>query len=42
MGLVEGPMGPCIICYLSGFYNRKELSLRFAYSPFRLPVLHNF
>jgi len=33
MGLAEGPMGPSIVCYLSGFYNRKELSLRFACSP---------
>jgi MFS family permease len=37
MGLAEGPMGPCIVCYLSGFYTRKELSLRFA-SPSRLRV----
>jgi len=32
LGLVEGPMAPCIVCYLSGFYIRKELSLRFASS----------
>ena len=38
MGLVEGPMGPCIVCYLSGFYTRKELSLRFASAPSRLRV----
>ena len=29
LGLVEGPMPPCIVCYLSGFYTRKDLSLRF-------------
>ena len=29
LGLVEGPMPPCIVCYLSGFYTRKELALRF-------------
>ena len=32
LGLFEGPMAPCIVCYLSGFYIRKELSLRFASS----------
>ena len=32
LGLAEGPMAPCIVCYLSGFYTRKELSLRFAFS----------
>ncbi|KIM38324.1 hypothetical protein M413DRAFT_30170 [Hebeloma cylindrosporum] len=30
LGLFEGPMAPCIVCYLSGFYTRKELSLRIA------------
>ena len=28
LGLVEGPMFPGIVLYLSGFYTRKELSLR--------------
>jgi hypothetical protein len=32
LGLVEGPMAPCIVCYLSGFYTRKELALRFVSS----------
>jgi len=32
LGLAEGPMPPCIVCYLSGFYTRKELSLRFVVS----------
>jgi len=32
LGLVEGPMPPCIVCYLSGFYTRKELALRFVSS----------
>ena len=27
LDLVEGPMAPCIFCYLSGFYTRKELAL---------------
>ena len=30
LGLVEGPMFPGIVLYLSGFYTRKELSLRYA------------
>ncbi|KAF8817607.1 MFS general substrate transporter [Phlegmacium glaucopus] len=30
LGLVEGPMFPGIVLYLSGFYTRKELSLRIA------------
>ncbi|KIM78028.1 hypothetical protein PILCRDRAFT_76059 [Piloderma croceum F 1598] len=30
LGLVEGPMLPSIVLYLSGFYTRKELSLRVA------------
>ncbi|KAF8815171.1 MFS general substrate transporter [Phlegmacium glaucopus] len=30
LGLVEGPMFPGILLYLSGFYTRKELSLRIA------------
>ncbi len=28
LGLVEGPMFPGIVLYLSGFYTRAELSLR--------------
>ena len=28
LGLVEGPMFPGIVLYLSSFYTRKELSLR--------------
>lgn len=28
LGAVEGPMFPGIVLYLSGFYTRKELSLR--------------
>ncbi|KLO13815.1 MFS general substrate transporter [Schizopora paradoxa] len=30
LGLIEGPMFPGIVLYLSGFYTRKELSLRIA------------
>ncbi|KZP07792.1 MFS general substrate transporter [Athelia psychrophila] len=30
LGLVEGPMFPGIVLYLSGFYTRKELSMRVA------------
>ena len=30
LGLVEGPLSPGIVLYLSGFYTRKELSLRYA------------
>jgi hypothetical protein len=29
LGMVEGPMAPAIVLYLSGFYTRKELSLRY-------------
>lgn len=29
LGLVEGPMFPGIVLYLSGFYTREELSLRY-------------
>ena len=29
LGLVEAPMFPGIVLYLSGFYTRKELSLRY-------------
>jgi MFS family permease len=29
LGLVEGPMLPGIVLYLSSFYTRKELSLRY-------------
>ena len=29
LGLVESPMFPGIVLYLSGFYTRKELSLRY-------------
>ncbi len=32
LGLVEGPMFPGIVLYLSGFYTRAELSLRYAVS----------
>ena len=32
LGLAEGPMTCCIMCYLSGFYTRGELSLRFVFS----------
>ncbi|KAH9474603.1 putative transporter C11D3.18C [Psilocybe cubensis] len=31
LGLMEGPMFPGIVLYLSGFYTRAELSLRIAY-----------
>ncbi|KAF9477434.1 MFS general substrate transporter [Pholiota conissans] len=31
LGLVEGPMFPGIVLYLSGFYTRKELSVRIAF-----------
>ncbi|KAF8159942.1 MFS general substrate transporter [Crassisporium funariophilum] len=31
LGLVEGPMFPGIVLYLSGFYTRRELSLRHAF-----------
>ena len=30
LGLIEGPMFPGIVLYLSNFYTRKELSLRYA------------
>ncbi|KAF9038143.1 MFS general substrate transporter [Panaeolus papilionaceus] len=30
LGLIEGPMFPGIVLYLSGFYTRRELSLRIA------------
>jgi len=30
LGLIEGPMFPGIVLYLSGFYTRKDLSLRIA------------
>uniref|UniRef100_A0A0W0G0X2 Major facilitator superfamily (MFS) profile domain-containing protein n=1 Tax=Moniliophthora roreri TaxID=221103 RepID=A0A0W0G0X2_MONRR len=30
LGLVEGPMFPGIVLYLSGFYTRRELSMRIA------------
>lgn len=34
LGLIEGPMFPGIVLYLSGFYTRKELSLRYVrYNP---------
>ena len=29
LGLLEGPLTPGIIIYLSSFYTRKELSLRY-------------
>ena len=29
LGAVEGPMFPGIVLYLSGFYTREELSLRY-------------
>ena len=29
LGLLEGPMFPGIVLYLSGFYTRKELSFRY-------------
>ena len=29
LGLAEGPMFPGIVLYLSGFYTREELSLRY-------------
>ena len=29
LGLLEGPVFPAIVLYLSGFYTRKELSLRY-------------
>lgn len=32
LGAVEGPMFPGIVLYLSGFYTRKELSLRYIVS----------
>jgi MFS family permease len=28
LGLMEGPMFPGIVLYLSGFYTRRELALR--------------
>lgn len=33
LGLVEGPMFPGIVLYLSGFYTRKELALRYVVVP---------
>ena len=32
LGFAEGPMGCCLVCYLSGFYTHGELSLRFVFS----------
>lgn len=37
LGLVEGPMFPGIILYLSNFYTRKELALRYV----RRQILRN-
>lgn len=37
LGLVEGPMFPGIVLYLSGFYTRRDLSLR---SVADLPPVH--
>ncbi|KAI4227926.1 MAG: hypothetical protein LQ349_006632 [Xanthoria aureola] len=31
LGLVEGPLFPCLIVYLTFFYTRKELAVRFGY-----------
>jgi MFS family permease len=31
LGLVEGPLFPGIVLYLSGFYTREELSFRIAF-----------
>ncbi|KAF6759370.1 major facilitator superfamily domain-containing protein [Ephemerocybe angulata] len=31
LGMLEGPMFPGIVLYLSGFYTRRELSMRIAY-----------
>ena len=40
LGLLEGPMFPGIVLYLSGFYTRKELSFRYASHLSRyLPIL---
>jgi len=33
LGLVEGPMLPAILLYLSTFYTRQELSLRYDTQP---------
>ena len=29
LGFCEGPMAPAMVVYLSNFYTRKELSLRY-------------
>ena len=31
LGLVEGPLLPCLVAYLTFFYFRKELAVRFGY-----------
>ena len=31
LGLAEGPLFPCMILYLTFFYTRKELAVRFGY-----------
>lgn len=38
LGLVEGPMFPGIILYLSNFYTRKELALRYVRRGRYLPI----
>ena len=38
LGLVEGPLAPSIVVYLSGFYTRKELSLRYVSHDYRSGV----
>ncbi|KAF8815170.1 MFS general substrate transporter [Phlegmacium glaucopus] len=35
LGLIEGPLTPAIVLYLSSFYTRKELSLRHAIALFQ-------
>lgn len=31
LGLAEGPLIPCMIVYMTLFYTRKELAVRFGY-----------
>ena len=40
LGLVEGPIAPGIILYMSGFYTRKELSFRYHFLFCRQLSLH--
>ena len=42
LGLLEGPVFPSIVLYLSGFYTRKELSLRYCSHDYYSSVDHPY